>query len=93
VPGCADYAAEAVERHGVLRGGWLAARRLARCQPLCAAGYDPVPIPGESIENVPSVGSVETVERVEHEHAGPGVISSLARRMRALRHASSGLAP
>jgi putative membrane protein insertion efficiency factor len=43
LPSCADYAAVAIERHGVLRGGWLAARRLARCQPLCAAGHDPVP--------------------------------------------------
>jgi hypothetical protein len=44
-PSCADYAAEAVEYHGVVRGGWLAARRLARCHPFCAAGHDPVPVP------------------------------------------------
>ena len=43
LPSCADYAAIAVERHGVVRGSWLAARRLARCHPLCAAGHDPVP--------------------------------------------------
>ena len=43
LPSCADYAAEAIARHGVVRGGWLAARRLTRCQPLCAAGHDPVP--------------------------------------------------
>jgi putative membrane protein insertion efficiency factor len=43
LPSCADYAAEAIDRHGVVRGGWLAARRLVRCQPLCAAGHDPVP--------------------------------------------------
>jgi putative membrane protein insertion efficiency factor len=43
LPSCADYAAEAIDRHGVIRGGWLAARRLVRCQPLCAAGHDPVP--------------------------------------------------
>jgi putative membrane protein insertion efficiency factor len=42
-PSCADYAAEAIERHGLVRGHWLAARRLVRCQPFCAAGYDPVP--------------------------------------------------
>jgi putative membrane protein insertion efficiency factor len=43
LPSCADYATEAVTRYGVVRGGWLAVRRLARCHPLCSAGYDPVP--------------------------------------------------
>jgi hypothetical protein len=43
LPSCADYAAQAVEIHGAIRGSWLAARRLARCHPFCAAGHDPVP--------------------------------------------------
>jgi putative membrane protein insertion efficiency factor len=44
LPSCADYAAEALTRHGVVHGGWLAARRLARCHPLCEGGYDAVPM-------------------------------------------------
>jgi putative membrane protein insertion efficiency factor len=43
LPSCSEYAAIAVHRHGVLRGSWLAARRLMRCHPLCSAGHDPVP--------------------------------------------------
>ena len=43
LPSCADYAAEAIRRHGLVAGGWLAAKRLIRCHPLCAAGHDPVP--------------------------------------------------
>ena len=42
-PTCSSYAYEAVNKYGVLRGGLLAVKRLARCHPFHAGGYDPVP--------------------------------------------------
>jgi putative membrane protein insertion efficiency factor len=42
-PTCSQYAAQAIEKHGVLRGSILAAKRLARCHPFNPGGVDPVP--------------------------------------------------
>ncbi len=41
-PSCSQYAYEAVEKYGVVRGGWMAARRISRCHPFHPGGYDPV---------------------------------------------------
>jgi len=43
IPSCSTYAYEAVDVHGVLRGSYLAARRLSRCHPFGGFGFDPVP--------------------------------------------------
>lgn len=44
-PTCSNYAIEALEKHGALRGGWLAVKRIGRCHPFRPGGFDPVPEP------------------------------------------------
>lgn len=42
-PTCSHYAIEALQTHGLLKGGWLAAKRIGSCNPWGGSGYDPVP--------------------------------------------------
>ncbi|HEX7116015.1 MAG TPA: membrane protein insertion efficiency factor YidD [Steroidobacter sp.] len=51
-PSCSCYAEQAIETHGALRGSYLTVRRLLRCHPWNAGGYDPVP-PASSLHSAP----------------------------------------
>ena len=42
-PTCSNYASEAIQRYGLIKGSWLTTKRLARCNPWTPGGYDPVP--------------------------------------------------
>ena len=42
-PTCSEYSYQAIERYGLLKGGWLSLKRLTHCHPLNPGGYDPVP--------------------------------------------------
>lgn len=41
-PTCSEYAREAVEKYGAMRGTWMGLKRILRCQPFCKGGHDPV---------------------------------------------------
>ncbi len=41
-PSCSHYSAEAIEKHGLIRGGWMATKRISKCHPFHPGGFDPV---------------------------------------------------
>jgi putative membrane protein insertion efficiency factor len=43
LPTCSEYAAEAIKKYGLIKGGWLAVKRISRCHSWGGHGYDPVP--------------------------------------------------
>ena len=53
-PSCSAYSLQALHRHGAARGSYLTLRRLIRCQPWCAGGYDPVPTATITSKKTPS---------------------------------------
>ena len=50
-PSCSEYAVQAVQTHGVVKGLWLGLRRILRCHPFTAGGYDPLPLSGQGLED------------------------------------------
>ncbi len=50
-PSCSEYAVQAVQAHGVVKGLWLGLRRILRCHPFAAGGYDPLPLSGQGLEH------------------------------------------
>ncbi|MBO1358404.1 membrane protein insertion efficiency factor YidD [Acetobacter sacchari] len=58
-PSCSEYGVEAVQTHGALRGSWLAASRILRCNPWNPGGYDPVPLPRAIAGAVADIGSAQ----------------------------------
>lgn len=68
-PSCSAYALEAVQVHGALRGSWLAARRLSRCNPFHAGGLDPVP-PARAGARASAAAGTEAADQKTRELAG-----------------------
>jgi uncharacterized protein len=58
VPTCSEYAMEAVERYGAVRGGWMTCTRVLRCHPFSRSGYDPVVRQGRTAASCDSNGDV-----------------------------------
>ena len=58
-PTCSQYALDAIRRYGAWKGGWLAIRRILRCHPFHAGGYDPVPEVFWTVDTMPLSRAIE----------------------------------
>ena len=58
-PSCSQYALEAIQAYGALKGGWLTIRRLSKCHPYHPGGYDPLLDADDEFESNPSLGTID----------------------------------
>jgi uncharacterized protein len=75
-PSCSEYAYESLVEHGALRGMWLALRRLLRCHPFCAGGYDPVP-PAKRRGTRDNGGEAASARSAPEVRAEPALVPAL----------------
>lgn len=64
-PSCSEYMIQAIKRFGVIKGGYLGIKRLARCHPMCEGGLDPVP---ETYPNKRSKKHEKDTDKERHHH-------------------------
>jgi putative membrane protein insertion efficiency factor len=65
-PTCSQYTLEAIEQYGAIRGGWLGARRIARCHPWGGHGVDPVPVPNVRSTSTTTAGPTSVGRESRH---------------------------
>jgi putative membrane protein insertion efficiency factor len=63
-PSCSEYMIEAVQKFGVFKGFYLGLKRLARCQPMCEGGFDPVP---ENLSTKQTKHSAKKSPTIDHK--------------------------